>query len=84
MKSKISQSEFDLKLNRKQLTPTLNATAAAGFRNGYRPDINENRFNYLAGLSLNVPIFSGLKTRSQIGVAVYSLKRNELSLPKFE
>jgi outer membrane protein TolC len=80
MKSKISQSEFDLKLNRRQLTPTLNATAAAGFRNGYQPDINENRFNYLAGLSLNVPIFSGLKTRSQTGVATYNLKQTELGL----
>ena len=80
IKSKIAQSEFDLKLNRKQLTPTLNATAAAGFRNGYQPDINENRFNYLAGVSLNVPIFSGLKTRSQIGVSAYSLKQTELGL----
>ncbi len=80
MKSKIAQSEFDLKLNKKQLTPTLNATAAAGFRNGYQPDINENRFNYLAGISLNVPIFSGLKTRSQIGVSAYSLKQTELGL----
>ena len=80
MKSKIAQSEFDLKLNKKQLTPTLNATAAAGFRNGYQPDINENRFNYLAGVSLNIPIFSGLKTRSLIGVSTYSLKQTELGL----
>lgn len=80
MKSKIAQSEFDLKLNKKQLTPTLNATAAAGFRNGYQPDINENRFNYLAGVSLNVPLFSGLKTRSLIGVSTYSLKQTELGL----
>lgn len=80
MKSKIAQSEFDLMLNKKQLTPTLNATAAAGFRNGYQPDINENRFNYLAGVSLNVPIFSGLKTRSLIGVSTYSLKQTELGL----
>jgi outer membrane protein TolC len=80
IKSKIAQSEFDLKLNKKQLTPTLNATAAAGFRNGYQPDINENRFNYLAGVRLNVPIFSGLKARSQIGVATYNLRQTELGL----
>ena len=80
IKSKIAQSESDLKLNKKQLTPTLNATAAAGFRNGYQPDINENRFNYLAGVSLNVPIFSGLKARSQIGVATYNLRQTELGL----
>lgn len=34
----------------------------------------------LANISLNVPIFYGLKTGSQIGVSAYSLKQTELGL----
>jgi outer membrane protein len=80
VKSKIQQAASDLRYNKSQQTPTLSATATAGFRNGYQPDIFENRFNYLAGLSLNVPIYAGGKMRSQVGVAEQSLKQSELSL----
>jgi outer membrane protein len=80
VKSKIQQANSDLMFNRRQQTPTLSATATAGFRNGYQPDINENRFNYLAGLTLNVPIYTGGKLKSQVGVAQQSLKQAEISL----
>ncbi|MES2655665.1 MAG: TolC family protein [Bacteroidota bacterium] len=80
VKSKITQAQLDVKYNKRQLTPTLNASANAGFKNGYQPDIFENRFNYLAGLSLNVPIYSGGKNKSQVAVAQQSLKQTEYSL----
>jgi outer membrane protein TolC len=80
IRSKLAQNQSDVTYNKKQLTPTLNATAATGFRNGYQPDISETRFNYLAGVTLNVPIYTGGKTKSQIGVATQSLKQTELSL----
>jgi outer membrane protein len=80
VRSKLEQNKSDLTYNKKQLAPTLNATAATGFRNGYQPDISQTRFNYLAGVTLNVPIYTGGKTRSQIGVATQSLKQTELSL----
>ena len=80
VKTRITQGQLDVKYNKRQLTPTLNATASAGFRNGYQPDIFENRFNYLAGLSLNVPIYSGGKNKSQIEVAQQMLKQTEYSM----
>lgn len=80
VKSKITQAQLDVKYNKRQLTPTLNASANAGFKNGYQPDIFENRFNYLAGLTLNVPIYTGGKNKSQVAVAQQSLKQTEYSL----
>lgn len=80
VKTRITQAQLDVKYNKRQLTPTLNATASAGFRNGYQPDIFENRFNYLAGLSLNVPIYTGGKNKSQIEVAQQMLKQTEYSM----
>jgi len=79
-KSKVTQAQSDLKFNKRQLTPTLNATAAAGFRNGYQPDIFQNRFNYLAGVSLNVPIYAGGKLNAQVFMANQSLKQAELGM----
>lgn len=80
VKSKITQAQLDVKYNKSQLTPTLNASANAGLKNGYQPDIFENRFNYLAGLTLNVPIYTGGKNKSQVAVAQQSLKQTEYSL----
>jgi len=80
VKTRITQAQLEVKYNKRQLTPTLNATASAGFRNGYQPDIFENRFNYLAGISLNVPIYSGGKNKSQINVAQQLLKQTEYSM----
>ncbi len=79
-KSKVLQAQSDLSFNKRQLTPTLNATAAAGFRNGYQPDIFQNRFNYLAGVSLNVPIYTGGKLNAQVFIANQSLKQAEFGL----
>lgn len=42
--------------------PRLIAGAAAGFRNGYQPDVDEILGNYNIGLQLQVPIFNGNKT----------------------
>lgn len=80
VKTRITQAQLEIKYNKRQLTPTLNATVSAGLRNGYQPDIFENRFNYLAGLSLNVPIYSGGKGRSQVDLAEQMLKQMEFSL----
>jgi len=80
IKSKLAQAQYDVVYNQRQLAPTLNAIANAGFRNGYQPDLNQNRFNYLAGINLNVPIFTGGRNGSQIYVAKATLKQTELSL----
>ncbi len=60
--------------------PTVNVHAGAGFKNGYIPEIGNVRFNYLAGVSLNVPIYDGGKTKKQITIAETLVKQNQLSL----
>lgn len=45
--------------------PTLEATASAGFRNGYEPSIDAFRFNYAIGAVLNVPIYDGSRNRRE-------------------
>lgn len=45
--------------------PLVGLRASAGTRNGYIPDINELRFNYQGGLSLNVPLYNGGKLKQQ-------------------
>jgi outer membrane protein len=80
LKSRMTQVQSDIRYSQRQLTPTLNATASAGFRNGYQPDIFANRFNYLAGISLNVPIYSGGKNKAQISIAQQTLKQTEYGM----
>ena len=47
------------KVSDRAYNPTLSAGASAGFKNGYEPNINNLRFNYAVGATLNVPIYSG-------------------------
>jgi outer membrane protein len=43
--------------------PKLALNFAAGLKNGYEPNLNEWRKNYMAGLQLSVPLFNGYKTK---------------------
>ncbi|CAN5550608.1 TolC family protein [soil metagenome] len=72
-KKRILSQEEDLALNRKNFMPTLTLNAAAGFRNGYQPDISQTRFNYLVGGGLNIPIYNGNRSRNQVKIAESTL-----------
>ncbi len=76
---RISSARADLKYARTNRLPSLNFQGGAGFRNGYQPDINPNRFNYLAGVTLGVPIFQGGRLNKSYGLASKSMELNELS-----
>jgi len=76
---RISSARADLKYARTNRLPSLNFQGGAGFRNGYQPDINPNRFNYLAGVTLGVPIFQGGRLNRSYGLASKSMELNELS-----
>jgi outer membrane protein len=45
--------------------PTLRLHAAYGLNNGFEPNIYATRGNWSAGISLDVPIFDGNRTRSK-------------------
>jgi len=76
---RISSARADLKYASTNRLPSLNFQGGAGFRNGYQPDINPNRFNYLAGVTLGVPIFQGGRLNKSYGLASKSMELNELS-----
>jgi|WetSurMetagenome_2_1015567.scaffolds.fasta_scaffold00057_10 outer membrane protein len=50
-----------LSLTRVDLAPTLSAHVAAGGKNGYIPDLDEIKFNWVAAAQITAPIFDGRK-----------------------
>lgn len=77
--NKVAAAEADARYIESNRLPSLSFQAAAGVRNGYQPDIDEMRFNYLAGVTLNVPIFQGSRLRQNVVVARKSLELSEIS-----
>jgi hypothetical protein len=76
-KIKIAQQDLtSLKLNNK---PTVGIRAGAGFRNGFIPEVENLRFNYMAGLFLNIPISNFGKTKQQIKVQQTIVKQSQLN-----
>ena len=76
---RIASAEAEWKLAQRNRLPNLSLQAAAGFKNGYQPDINEIRFNYLAGVTLSVPIFQGRRIRQNILVSQKAVELGEIS-----
>lgn len=77
---RIQQIKHDISITALQDNPLINLNAGAGFRNGIQPEIAQFKFNYLAGVSLVVPIYTGGKTKQQIKVQQTLLKQQELAL----
>ncbi len=78
-KDKILQAQSDVEIAKNVDKPSLSLHGAAGFKNGYVPEIGEIRFNYAAGVTFSVPIYSGGKTKKQVQVATSVVRQNELS-----
>lgn len=76
---RIAAAKADARYIDNNRLPSLSFQAGAGFKNGYQPDIDEMRFNYLAGVTLNVPIFQGSRLRQNVVVARKSLELSEIS-----
>jgi outer membrane protein len=76
---RISSARYDLQYAETNRLPSLNFQGGAGFKNGYQPDIYVNRFNYLAGVTLGVPIFQGGRLNKSQVLASKTVELNELS-----
>ncbi len=69
--------------------PSLNANLGYGLKNGYEPNLDVLRGNWVAAVSVNVPIFNGFLTRNKESEAkvnstvadlnIITLKRNIVS-----
>ena len=60
--------------------PSLNATLSYGVKNGYEPNLNVLRGNWVAALSLNVPIFNGFLTKNKEGEAKVNSSEADLNI----
>jgi outer membrane protein len=79
-KDKIKQAQSDVAITKITDRPSVNVQANTGFKNGYVPSVNDVKFNYAAGVSLVVPIYSGGRTKRQINIAESVVKQNELAV----
>jgi len=57
--------EMQLRVASLRDMPSLKANIAYGLKNGYIPNLDVLRGNWVAAVSLQVPIFDGYRTRSQ-------------------
>jgi len=67
-------------INKRAYYPSVNLIGNAGMRNGYQPNIDELRFNYLVGVSLNAPLFQGGRFKQQKQLFETTTKLNDLAL----
>lgn len=80
LNDKLSTSNWDVKIAKRGWLPQLVATATAGYKNGFVPDIDKLMFNYNVGVGLNVPIFSSARPNYQTKIAKINLQANQYAL----
>ncbi len=76
---RITAAQADLKYMSNNRLPSLTLQANAGGKNGFQPNIDEFRFNYLAGVTLSVPIFQGHRLRDNVMISQKSVELGEIS-----
>jgi outer membrane protein len=62
---KEKNSRLKLDMIKVQNRPLLSINASTGFRNGYFPEVNRIKANYLAGLSLKIPLYDASRQKYQ-------------------
>ncbi len=53
--------------------PIVNAFGSAGFKNGYSPDLNLMKGNFLVGVGVKVPLFDAKRTKNNLLVSKSNL-----------
>jgi outer membrane protein TolC len=79
-KDKINQANGDITISKLNDKPSITMNGGLGFKNGYIPDIYNVQFNGLAGITLNVPLYSGGKTKQQIKLQEHLVQQQQLAL----
>lgn len=66
--------------------PTLSAFASGGFKDGYFPELNAPKANYVAGLGLRVPIFTATRHKYNMQLAGSDINsvKNDIELSRRE
>jgi outer membrane protein len=77
---KIKTAEADNKIIALQNKPSLVVNAATGFRNGIAPTINDFRYNYVAGVGLQIPLYNGGKMKKNLKLNESIIKLQSITL----
>ncbi|WP_447640097.1 MULTISPECIES: TolC family protein [Chitinophagaceae] len=83
-KDKVAQNEAAINIAKLMMRPSVTLHGSTGWKNGYVPNVNELRYNYQAGISLNVPIYNGNKQKKQIALNESQKKQSELAIQTLE
>lgn len=78
-RDRIKQAEAELQLSRTNGKPSLVMNAGTGYANGYTPDINQFRYGYNAGVTLNIPIYQGGRAKKQRRLSQSQLTQTQFS-----
>ncbi len=76
---KIDLTKKDLQRIKQNNNPLISLHANSGIKNGYVPEVNDLRFNYMGGVSLYLPLYGFGKIKQQIKVQETIIKQSELS-----
>lgn len=57
--------------------PVIDAFGSVGLRNGYSPNLNQVRANYLLGLGIKVPLFDARRTKNNLNLSKSNLACTE-------
>lgn len=77
---RIKAAETDVAIAQLGNKPVLTANGQGGVRNGYQPNIYEIKPNYSLGVSVNVPLYNGGRTKKQVALAESVVKQNQLAV----
>lgn len=80
VQDKIKQAQSDRDIAKLADKPTVGLSAATGYKNGYVPEVEKLKFNYIAGVNLHVPIYNGNKMKRQVKLAETNIRQNELAI----
>jgi outer membrane protein len=77
IKDRIKQAEAELNVSKTNGKPSLVMSGGTGFKNGFTPDIDQFRYNYAAGLTLNIPIYQGGRPKKQMRLSQSQLTQTK-------
>lgn len=76
--TKANMAEIKYNLVKTQNYPVLSLIVQGGFKNGYVPDLNKFKANYIAGIGLKVPIFDANRTKYSKNIAKSAIATTNL------
>jgi outer membrane protein len=77
---KLNTSHFQEHLAGLGDMPSLNATLGYGFKNGYEPNLDVLRGNWVAAVTVKVPVFNGFLTKNRESEAKVNSNVSELNI----